>query len=156
MAEPSSINQIKIKSKTTPYVVICWIFAAMGGLMFGYDIGISGGVSAMDDFLLKFFPNVYARKLIAHEDNYCKYDDQMLQLFTSSLYLAALVSSFGASKACSVLGRRPTIRLASVFFVVAALISGLAPNKAVLIVGRILFGVGVGFGNEVRVTPNFY
>ncbi|KAG6435540.1 hypothetical protein SASPL_100414 [Salvia splendens] len=120
----------------------------MGGLMFGYDIGISGGVSAMDDFLLKFFPNVYARKLIAHEDNYCKYDDQMLQLFTSSLYLAALVSSFGASKACSVLGRRPTIRLASVFFVVAALLSGLAPNKAVLIVGRILFGVGVGFGNE--------
>ncbi|KAL1543231.1 Sugar transport protein 8 [Salvia divinorum] len=149
MAEVSSSpSRNVIKSKTTAYMVVCWIFAAMGGLMFGYDIGISGGVSAMDDFLIKFFPNVYARKLIAHEDNYCKYDDQMLQLFTSSLYLAALVSSFGASKVCSLLGRRPTIRLASVFFVVAALLSGIAPNKVVLIIGRILFGVGVGFGNE--------
>lgn len=29
-------------SKITVYVVSCWIFAAFGGLMFGYDIGISG------------------------------------------------------------------------------------------------------------------
>lgn len=30
------------KSKVTPYVFACWILAAFGGLMFGYDIGISG------------------------------------------------------------------------------------------------------------------
>lgn len=30
------------KSKMTAYVVTCWILAAFGGLMFGYDIGISG------------------------------------------------------------------------------------------------------------------
>lgn len=30
------------KSKITPYVFACWILAAFGGLMFGYDIGISG------------------------------------------------------------------------------------------------------------------
>lgn len=29
-------------SKITIYVLSCWIFAAFGGLMFGYDIGISG------------------------------------------------------------------------------------------------------------------
>ncbi|KAI3469553.1 hypothetical protein Pfo_026216 [Paulownia fortunei] len=136
------------KSKITAYVVVCWMFAAFGGLMFGYDIGISGGVTSMDDFLKKFFPSIYQRKQHAQENNYCKYDDQLLQLFTSSLYLAALVASFGASKACTVLGRRPTIRLASLLFIVAAIISGAAPNKAVLIIGRILFGIGVGFGNE--------
>ncbi|KAL3812644.1 hypothetical protein ACJIZ3_013912 [Penstemon smallii] len=136
------------RSKITAYVVICWLIAALGGLMFGYDIGISGGVTSMDDFLRKFFPSVYQRKLHAKENNYCKYDDQLLQLFTSSLYLAALVASFGASKACSVLGRRPTIGLASLFFILAAIISGVAPNKAILIIGRILFGIGVGFGNE--------
>ncbi|KAL7105205.1 hypothetical protein ACP275_07G029800 [Erythranthe tilingii] len=144
-AEPSARNY---KSKITPYVVVCWIFAAFGGLMFGYDIGISGGVTAMDDFLEKFFPLIYQRKLHAKENNYCKYDDQLLQLFTSSLYLAALVASFGASKVCTVLGRRPTIRLASILFIIAAIISGAAPNKTILIIGRILFGVGVGFGNE--------
>ncbi|KAJ6890692.1 hypothetical protein NC651_024256 [Populus alba x Populus x berolinensis] len=56
-------------------------------------------------------------------NNYCKYDDQYLQLFTSSLYLAALVSSFAA-------------------------VSSSALNIWMLIIGRILLGFGVGFGNE--------
>lgn len=30
------------KSKITVYVLACWILASFGGLMFGYDIGISG------------------------------------------------------------------------------------------------------------------
>ncbi|KAK4361678.1 hypothetical protein RND71_020630 [Anisodus tanguticus] len=30
-------------SKITIYVLSCWILAAFGGLIFGYDIGISGG-----------------------------------------------------------------------------------------------------------------
>jgi MFS transporter, SP family, sugar:H+ symporter len=45
----------------------------------------AGGVTAMDDFLVRFFPAVYARKHRARENNYCKFDDQRLQLFTSSL-----------------------------------------------------------------------
>ncbi|KAL3507913.1 hypothetical protein ACH5RR_033295 [Cinchona calisaya] len=134
------------KSKITAYMVACWILAACGGLMFGYDIGIS--VTSMDDFLIKFFPDVYERKMHAKESNYCKYDNQLLQLFTSSLYLAALVSSFGASKACSLLGRKPTISMASAFFIVGALVSALGETRWVLIIGRILFGIGVGFGNE--------
>jgi len=135
-------------SKITVYVLACWLLAAFGGLMFGYDIGISGGVTGMDDFLIKFFPKIHERKLHAAENNYCKYDDQLLQLFTSSLYLAALVSSFGASKACSILGRKPTIFMASTFFIAGAVFSAAAGQKWVLILGRILFGIGVGFGNE--------
>ncbi|CAL5345582.1 unnamed protein product [Camellia sinensis] len=141
-------NAEVFKSKITVYVVACWIVAAFGGLLFGYDIGISGGVTAMDDFLMKFFPKVHERKLHAKEDNYCKYDDQLLQLFTSSLYLAALVASFGASKACRIFGRKPTILVASLFFIGGAGFSALAEHKWMLILGRILFGIGVGFGNE--------
>lgn len=110
----------------------------------------------MDDFLIKFFPKVYERKLHAKENNYCKYDNQLLQLFTSSLYLAALVASFGASKACSMLGRKPTISMASSFFILGAVVSAMAENKWILIVGRILFGIGVGFGNEVKVSRLFF
>uniref|UniRef100_M1B1C0 Major facilitator superfamily (MFS) profile domain-containing protein n=2 Tax=Solanum tuberosum TaxID=4113 RepID=M1B1C0_SOLTU len=138
----------KNNSKITIYVLSCWIFAAFGGLMFGYDIGISGGVSGMDDFLKKFFPQVYERKSHAKENNYCKYDDQLLQLFTSSLYLSALVASFFASKAATKFGRRPTICMASIFFLAGAVLSAAAKNKLMLIFGRILFGIGVGFGNE--------
>lgn len=103
----------------------------------------------MDDFLKKFFPSVYRKKLGAKENNYCKFDDQTLQLFTSSLYLAALVASFGASKACSWLGRKPTILMASTFFILGAVVSAFSYWKWMLIIGRILFGIGVGFGNEV-------
>ncbi|KAF8401684.1 hypothetical protein HHK36_012630 [Tetracentron sinense] len=141
-------NLPEFKSKTTSYVVICWIIAAFGGLMFGYDIGISGGVTAMDDFLKKFFHSVYEKKLLAKENNYCKFDNQYLQLFTSSLYLAALVSSFAASKVCSKYGRRFAMRIASSFFLAGAILSTASVNLFMLILGRVLLGIGVGFGNE--------
>ncbi|THU55816.1 hypothetical protein C4D60_Mb11t10590 [Musa balbisiana] len=138
----------KFEGRITIYVVICGIIAATGGLMFGYDIGISGGVTSMDDFLEEFFPVVYERKHKAKEDNYCKFDNQNLQLFTSSLYLAALVASFVASKICTKHGRRLTMQAASVFFLVGVILNAAAVNIAMLIIGRILLGVGVGFANQ--------
>lgn len=41
LGEEEMENEI-YQSKTTFYVLACWILAAFGGLMFGYDIGISG------------------------------------------------------------------------------------------------------------------
>ncbi|GJY56397.1 serine/threonine-protein kinase D6PKL1-like protein [Tanacetum coccineum] len=43
----------------TLYVTFTCVVAAMGCLIFGYDIGISGGVTSMDPFLKKFFPSVF-------------------------------------------------------------------------------------------------
>ncbi|CAD5195963.1 unnamed protein product [Musa acuminata subsp. malaccensis] len=144
----------EFEGNITVYVVICGVIAATGGLMFGYDIGISGrdrwsgGVTSMDDFLEEFFPGVYARKHKAKEDNYCKYDNQGLQLFTSSLYLAALLSTFLASELCTKRGRRLTMQAASVFFLAGVVLDAAARNIAMLIIGRILLGVGVGFANQ--------
>ncbi|KAL5701856.1 Sugar transport protein 8 [Ranunculus cassubicifolius] len=131
-----------------PFIGFCWLVAACGGLMFGYDIGISGGVTAMDEFLSKFFPAVFRKKLLAKEDNYCKFDDQFVQLFTSSLYLSALVASFFASKCCSKYGRKRTILVSSLFCIVGVAVTASAMNLFMLIIGRVLLGVGVGFGNE--------
>ena len=72
----------------------------------------------MDDFLKRFFHGVYVKKHEAKENNYCKYNNQGLQLFTSSLYLAAIIASFFASKACSKYGRKRTMQAASFFFLV--------------------------------------
>lgn len=106
----------------------------------------------MDDFLIKFFPAVFHKKHQAKENNYCKYDNQYLQLFTSSLYLAAIVASFFASISCKKFGRRPTIQAASVFFVTGAVLNTAAKNIEMLIVGRMFLGAGVGFGNQVYNT----
>ncbi|PIA30734.1 hypothetical protein AQUCO_05400083v1 [Aquilegia coerulea] len=102
----------------------------------------------MDDFLIKFFPAVYEKKKRAKEDNYCKFDNQLVQLFTSSLYISALVSSFLASKVCSKYGRKRTIFCSSIFCLLGVGVTASAHHLPQLIVGRILLGVGVGFGNE--------
>lgn len=133
----------------TSQVLSCSVIAAFGGLMFGYDIGISGGVTAMDEFLVKFFPKVYYRKHHAHENNYCKFNDQKLQLFTSSLYLAAIVASFFGSITCKHWGRKLTMKFASVFFLCGAILSCAAENVSMLIGGRMLLGTGVGLANQV-------
>ncbi|KAJ4722426.1 Sugar transport protein [Melia azedarach] len=138
----------QFEGKITVYIIICVIIGAFGGLMFGFDIGISGGVTSMDDFLKDFFPSVYRKKQHAHEDNYCKFDDQYLQLFTSCLYIAALVASFAASSACTKLGRKPTMQIASLFFMAGVVLTAAAVNVAMLILGRLCLGFGVGFANQ--------
>ncbi|RZS24686.1 hypothetical protein BHM03_00057785 [Ensete ventricosum] len=107
----------------------------------------------MDDFLIKFFPAVYRRKHETTESNYCKYDNQGLQLFTSSLYLAGLTATFFASYTTRNLGRRLTMLIAGIFFIVGVILTGAAQDLPMLIVGRILLGCGVGFANQVRPSP---
>lgn len=41
------------EGKITVYVIACVIIAAFGGLMFGYDIGISGSTSSIHAFQIK-------------------------------------------------------------------------------------------------------
>ncbi|XP_051182512.1 sugar transport protein MST4 [Lolium perenne] len=144
----SAPGGVEFEAKITPIVIISCIMAATGGLMFGYDVGISGGVTSMDDFLEEFFPAVLRRKQQDKESNYCKYDNQGLQLFTSSLYLAGLTATFFASYTTRRLGRRLTMLIAGVFFLVGVVFNGAAQNLAMLIVGRILLGCGVGFANQ--------
>ncbi|KAJ6303457.1 hypothetical protein OIU77_017355 [Salix suchowensis] len=112
--------------KMTWFVVLSCMMAAMGGVIFGYDIGISGGVTSMEPFLEKFFPKVYRKmKEDTEISNYCKFDSQLLTSFTSSMYVAG-----GAA------------------FLAGAALGGSAFNVYMLILGRVLLGVGVGFANQ--------
>lgn len=104
----------------------------------------------MPDFLEKFFPVVYEKtQLNEDKSNYCKYDNQNLQLFTSSLYLAGLTATFFASYTTRKLGRRITMLIAGIFFLIGTAFNAAAQDLAMLIVGRILLGCGVGFANQV-------
>ncbi|XP_004298157.1 PREDICTED: sugar transport protein 13-like [Fragaria vesca subsp. vesca] len=139
----------QLEAKITPVVIISCILAANGGLMFGYDIGISGGVTAMPHFLKNFFPVVYKKtQEKGIESNYCKYDNQGLQLFTSSLYLAALTATFAASRTTRTLGRKATMLIAGIFFIFGTILNAAAVNLVMLIIGRLLLGCGVGFANQ--------
>ncbi|KAF4390011.1 hypothetical protein F8388_002953 [Cannabis sativa] len=135
--------------RITGYFIYACIVAALGGSLFGYDLGVSGGVTSMDDFLKEFFPKVYRRKqLHLKETDYCKYDNQILTLFTSSLYFAGLVSTFAASYVTRNKGRRASIIVGSISFFIGAILNASAVNIAMLILGRIFLGIGIGFGNQ--------
>ena len=107
----------------------------------------------MAPFLKKFFPEVY-RKILegvdTHDSNYCMYDSQGLQLFTSSLYLAGSTATFFASYTTRRLGRRLTMLIAGIFFIIGTILNAAAQDLAMLIIGRIMLGCGVGFANQVR------
>eukprot|EP00262_Sarcandra_glabra_P007800 TRINITY_DN20771_c0_g1_i1.p1 TRINITY_DN20771_c0_g1~~TRINITY_DN20771_c0_g1_i1.p1 ORF type:complete len:525 (-),score=34.53 TRINITY_DN20771_c0_g1_i1:128-1702(-) len=140
---------VEFEARITPIVIISCIMAATGGLMFGYDVGVSGGVTSMPDFLVKFFPVVHRKTQEgANNSNYCKYDNQGLQLFTSSLYLAGLIATFFASYTTRNLGRRLTMLIAGILFIIGTILNAAAQNLGMLIAGRIFLGCGVGFANQ--------
>ncbi|WJX21013.1 Sugar transport protein 13 [Trifolium repens] len=142
-------NDREFEAKITPIIIISCAMAATGGLMFGYDVGVSGGVASMPPFLKKFFPKVFIQTAEeGSESNYCKYDNQGLQLFTSSLYLAGLTVTFFASYTTRVLGRRLTMLIAGIFFIAGVTFNAAAQNLPMLIFGRILLGCGIGFANQ--------
>ena len=69
----------------------------------------------MADFQYKFFPEVYnveVRKIggvvtdSPVQAAYCKYNNQLLQLVVSSLYISALFSGIVASRFARALGRK--------------------------------------------------
>ncbi|KAK3447367.1 hypothetical protein EUGRSUZ_A02909 [Eucalyptus grandis] len=136
----------------TWFVILSCLMAAMGGVIFGYDIGISGGVIPMDSFLKRFFHEVYIKM---NEDtkisNYCKFDSQLLTSFTSSLYIAGLFASFFASFVTRVFGCKPSMLIGGAAFLTGSALGGAASNVFMLILGCALLGVGVGFANQVVI-----
>ncbi|XLU53805.1 hypothetical protein S245_048453, partial [Arachis hypogaea] len=103
----------------------------------------------MASFLEKFFPHVYTKmKEDTHISNYCKFDSQLLTTFTSSLYIAGLISTFFASSVTRAFGRRSSILVGGAAFLMGAALGGASLNIYMLIIGRVLLGVGVGFANQ--------
>ena len=104
----------------------------------------------MVPFLEKFFPDVYTKmEQDTKISNYCKFDSQLLTTFTSSLYIAGFVATFFASSVTRAFGRKSSILIGGVAFLMGAALGGAAINIYMLIIGRVLLGVGVGFANQV-------
>nr|CAM12257.1 hypothetical protein [Populus tremula x Populus tremuloides] len=141
-------NKKEYPGNLTPFVTVTCVVAAMGGLIFGYDIGISGGVTSMPSFLRKFFPSVYHKQQDSITNKYCQYDSQTLTMFTSSLYLAALLASLVASIVTRKYGRKLSMLFGGLLFCAGAIINGFAKAVWMLILGRILLGFGIGFANQ--------
>ncbi|KAK6275745.1 hypothetical protein POUND7_005454 [Theobroma cacao] len=113
----------KYNGGMTMLVVMSCFMAAIGGVLFGYDLGISGGVTSMEPFLKAFFPQVYSKMEQDTEiSNYCKFDSQLLTIFTSSLYIVDLF----ASSVTRAFGRKPSILVGGASFLAGSALGGAA------------------------------
>jgi MFS family permease len=105
----------------------------------------------MDGFLRKFFPEVYKQmQADTGVSNYCRFNSQLLTAFTSSLYVSGLVTTFLASAVTARYGRRPSMVVAGAAIITGATVGGASVDLSMVILGRVLLGVGLGFGNQVR------
>ncbi|BBN00246.1 MFS transporter, SP family, sugar:H+ symporter [Marchantia polymorpha subsp. ruderalis] len=139
------------EGRTTPYVLVTVATATCIFMSVGYEINIAGGVSAMDSFLEEFFPDLLRKQ--TSTNNYCRFNDQFLQLYTSSLYLAALSTCLLASYPTRVWGRRASILISGLTFMVGTILGASAQNIAMLLSGRIIQGAALGIC--VQVTPMY-
>lgn len=151
----------RYNAKVTAYVWFLCLIGGSGGLLLGYDNGVIGGVTSMSDFQAKFFRDVYnaehggyAAPANPVKAAYCKYNNQLLQLVVSSLYISALFSGLVASKFARLYGRKPVNIVAGLFFIAGSAILAGAVDVAMLVVGRVLLGVGVGLCSLVMPMYN--
>ena len=110
------------------------IVACFGGLLFGYDTGVSNGAEGpMAD----------------------KLGLSLLQLgiLISSLIFAAAVGALVGGKISDAIGRRTTNIVPAVMFFVAVLVVVFSPGFAMLVVGRIILGLAVGGASTVVPVP---
>jgi sugar porter (SP) family MFS transporter len=110
-----------------------FLFPALGGLLFGYDIGASSGA------LLSMTSSTFSGT-----------DWYALSSFQSGLVVSlslggALLGSGGALIYGDSLGRRKELLLASVLYTIGALSVSIAPSLPAVLTGRLIYGVGIGF-----------
>lgn len=112
----------------------------------------AGGVTSMEPFLEKFFPSVLKKMADNHttqQDVYCTFNSQVLTAFTSSLYIAGLVASLAAGLVMNSTGRKGTLVISGILFLVGSALDASAINVEMLIFGRLFLGIGIGFANQV-------
>ena len=111
-------------------IVVISLVAALGGFLFGYDTAvINGAVTAIRE---QFDASSGA-----------------LGFAVSSALLGSAVGAWYAGPLADRISRVRAMRLAAVLFLVSSLGSGLADSLGVLIVWRIVGGVGVGVASVV-------
>ncbi|KAG5246909.1 polyol transporter [Salix suchowensis] len=120
------------KRNTKIYLLACAVFASLNSVLLGYDVGVMSGAI-----------------LFIKED--LKISEVQEEVLVGILSIVSLLGSLAGGKMSDAIGRKWTIAFATLVFQSGAAIMTLAPSFTVLMSGRILAGVGIGFG--VMIAP---
>eukprot|EP00899_Mesostigma_viride_P020765 jgi/Mesvir1/28690/Mv11182-RA.1 len=107
-------------------------FAGISGFLFGYDTGVISGSLL---FIRDDFPAVDASPFVQ-------------ETIVSTAIFGAAVGAMGGGWFADRFGRKEALRAADLVFIVGGLAMGLAPHYLVLILGRLLVGLGIGLASS--------
>ncbi len=104
--------------------------AALGGLLFGYDSAVINGAvdSIQEDFGI---------------------GNAELGFAVASALLGAAAGAMSAGRIADKIGRISVMKIAALFFLVSALGTAMAPNVEVVVLFRIVGGIGVGVASVI-------
>lgn len=133
--------------------MIC-AFAAFGGIFFGYDTGWMGGVLAMPYFINQYTGLPYPDP---KSPNY-KIDKAAFalpasnqSLLTSILSLGTFLGALMAGDCADFTGRRTTIIVGCGIFTVGCILETASTGLGVMVAGRVICGLGVGFISAIVI-----
>ena len=101
------------------------LLAALAGLMFGLDIGVISG----------------ATQFIRHDFGI---DDHTIELIVSSMMFGAAIGALAAGFLSAMLGRKRSLIIAAILFVIGSVLSAIAPSPDALIGARVVLGFAIG------------
>ncbi|CAA6657896.1 unnamed protein product [Spirodela intermedia] len=114
-----------------PYVLRLAFSAGIGGLLFGYDTGVISGALL---YIRDDFPSVDRKTWL---------QESIVSMAVAGAIAGAAVGGFANDK----FGRRSSILAADLLFFVGAAAMAAAPSPSLLVVGRVLVGLGVGMAS---------
>jgi len=113
------------KHQTTAFVYLLTFLCAIGGFLFGYDTGVISGAIVL----------VSVKFLLTSE-----WQEGVVSAPMATAAIFSVLSGFSNDR----FGRKPTMLVASVVFCVGALLLAAAQERYMLIIGRLILGIGIG------------
>ncbi|KAG7538313.1 Major facilitator superfamily domain [Arabidopsis suecica] len=127
-----SLPSDALESFSWSSVILPFIFPALGGLLFGYDIGATSGAT------------LSLQSPVLSGTTWFNFSPVQLGLVVSGSLYGALLGSISVYGVADFLGRRRELIIAAVLYLLGSLITGCAPDLNILLVGRLLYGFGIG------------
>ena len=122
-----------------PRLLAVIVFACFGGLLFGYDTGIIGGVTSLTDFRDQFGISLPDS---AGVDSSSTANE--ISWIVASFLLGAAASAIVTGPTADVISRKWTIFWGAVLFTIGGVLQSSAYGVPQLVIGRVIAGLAVG------------
>lgn len=118
-----------VKSSDSAFIYVAATFAALGGLLFGYDTGVISGAEL-------FFRQEFTLSTFA------------LEVIVSGVLAGAAIGALIGGRLADLFGRRKLLIATAIIFAAGAILCAAAESAGVLVVGRIIVGFGIGLSSS--------